>query len=284
MLGLDRGGACRGIAFRVAPADWDGVQAYLREREQVTAVYLERMREIRFADGSMARALTYLVDRRHAQYAGKLDEETQFRIVAGAHGRSGANSDYVVNTAAHLAELGMPDPLLARLAERLHALDPGARAERRDEASGGEPQVRRLGRPQILDDRPARLQRGGEEVQVDRRPARRRVGGHARERRHFAGPDRASAAHRDGHPVLEVRHRVGAGAGEQIAPAGTAGPVEVAGGHTGRQRGPATRKAMSSFPAPNMQNISENTSCNPKPGRSSRVGFQLPLQYYILVD
>ena len=126
VLGLDRGGACRGIAFRVAPADWESVQAYLREREQVTAVYLERMREMRFADGSMPRALTYLVDRRHGQYAGKLDEETQFRIVAGAHGRSGANSDYVVNTATHLAELGMPDPLLTRLAERLRALDPNA--------------------------------------------------------------------------------------------------------------------------------------------------------------
>jgi cation transport protein ChaC len=124
VLGLDRGGACRGIAFRVAPADWDGVQVYLREREQVTAVYLERMREIHFADGSKARALTYLVDRRHAQYAGKLDQETQFRMVAGAHGRSGANSDYVVNTANHLAELGMPDPLLARLAERLRTFQP----------------------------------------------------------------------------------------------------------------------------------------------------------------
>jgi len=123
VLGLDRGGACRGIAFRIAPEDWDGVRAYLREREQVTAVYLERMREMRFADGSIARGLTYLVDRRHGQYAGKLDEDTQLRIVAEAHGRSGANSDYVINTAAHLAELGMPDPLLARLAERLKALD-----------------------------------------------------------------------------------------------------------------------------------------------------------------
>ena len=121
VLGLDRGGACRGIAFRVAPAERENVLEYLRAREQVTSVYLERMREIRFADGSAAQALTYLVDRRHGQYAGKLDEDTQFRIVAEARGGSGANRDYVINTAAHLAELGMPDPLLARLAERLRA-------------------------------------------------------------------------------------------------------------------------------------------------------------------
>jgi cation transport protein ChaC len=121
VLGLDRGGTCRGVAFRVAAAERDAVIAYLREREQVTAVYLEREREVRFADGSTVRALAYLVDRSHPQYAGKLDEETQFAIVAAAHGRSGPNRDYVVNSASHLAELGMADPLLTRLAARLAA-------------------------------------------------------------------------------------------------------------------------------------------------------------------
>jgi cation transport protein ChaC len=125
VLGLDRGGACRGVAFRVAPQEWDGVLAYLREREQVTAVYLERMREVRFVDDSAATALTFLVDRAHGQYAGKLDEETQFRIVAQARGQSGDNRAYVINTAAHLAELGMSDVLLDRLASRLKALGSG---------------------------------------------------------------------------------------------------------------------------------------------------------------
>lgn len=123
VLGLDNGGACRGIAFRVAPEERDGVVAYLREREQVTAVYRERLREARFADGAAVEALTYLVDRGHDQYAGKLDEDTQFRIVAEAHGRSGDNRTYVINTAAHLAELGMADGVLDRLARRLKALD-----------------------------------------------------------------------------------------------------------------------------------------------------------------
>ena len=121
MLGLDRGGTCRGIAFRVAAEEWDGVVATLREREQVTAAYIERTRPVRFADGHTASALAYLVDRAHPQYAGKLDEETQFRLVAEAHGRSGANRDYVINTASHLSELGMPDPVLDRIAARLAA-------------------------------------------------------------------------------------------------------------------------------------------------------------------
>lgn len=122
VLGLDGGGTCRGLAFRVAASERDEVIAYLRAREQVTSVYLERIRNIRFADGGTAQALTYMVDRGHGQYAGKLDEDVQLRIVAGAHGASGANRDYVINTAAHLAELGMPDAQLSRLAERLGTL------------------------------------------------------------------------------------------------------------------------------------------------------------------
>jgi cation transport protein ChaC len=121
VLGLDQGGTCRGIAFRVAAAERESVIAYLREREQVTAVYLERERPVRFTDGAAALALTYMVDRRHAQYAGKLDEATQLRLVAHAVGKSGPNRDYVLNTAAHLAELGIPDPVLARIAARLSA-------------------------------------------------------------------------------------------------------------------------------------------------------------------
>jgi cation transport protein ChaC len=124
VLGLDRGGTCRGIAFRVGADDQEAVRAYLREREQVTDVYLERTRPVRFADGGSAVALTYLVDRKHDQYAGKLDEDTQFRIVSAASGRSGVNREYVLNTAEHLAELGMPDASLDRLAKRLKALTP----------------------------------------------------------------------------------------------------------------------------------------------------------------
>jgi glutathione-specific gamma-glutamylcyclotransferase len=119
VLGLDRGGACRGIAFRVAEADAAEVMGYLREREQVTAVYRERSRPVRFRQGGGATALTYLVDRAHRQYAGKLDLEEQLALVARARGRSGINRDYVLNTAAHLAELGIRDPALEWLAGRL---------------------------------------------------------------------------------------------------------------------------------------------------------------------
>src|ERR1700745_4261231 len=46
VLGLDRGGACRGIAFRVAARQRHDTIAYLRAREQTTNVYREVMRSV----------------------------------------------------------------------------------------------------------------------------------------------------------------------------------------------------------------------------------------------
>jgi cation transport protein ChaC len=121
-LGLDRGGACLGLAFRVCGSERDEVIEYLRAREQVTNVYREEWRAIRFDDGSRATALTYVVDRNHAQYAGKLDLETQVAMIAAAIGQSGANPDYVTSTAQRLEELGIRDHGLASVSQRLLAI------------------------------------------------------------------------------------------------------------------------------------------------------------------
>ena len=123
VLGLDRGGACRGTVYRVAPGGEEETVAYLREREQVTDVYVEAYRPVRVLDGSgiTVKALTYLVDRNHEQYAGVLSLEEQFRMVSGGKGQSGENAEYVLNTVQHLEEAGVHDALLAALAARLRA-------------------------------------------------------------------------------------------------------------------------------------------------------------------
>src|ERR1700761_1500425 len=74
VLGLDRGGMCRGIAYRVAAPAWMATIEYLRGREQVTTVYLETMRQITLEEHERrrVRALCYIVDRSHVQYAGRL--------------------------------------------------------------------------------------------------------------------------------------------------------------------------------------------------------------------
>jgi len=121
VLGLDRGGACRGIAYRVAAADRDATVSYLREREQVTSVYLEAVRRITLATTPRrdVTALTYVVDRGHAQYAGRLDLDRQVHLVRQGHGRSGANRDYVLSTVSEIEAQGCRDSDLHAIAERL---------------------------------------------------------------------------------------------------------------------------------------------------------------------
>jgi cation transport protein ChaC len=121
VLGLDRGGACKGVAFRVMAGAEDETLGYLREREQVTDVYVEAVRPIRLLDGSgrVLKALTYLVDRNHSQYAGDLPLEAQIRMVKAGKGQAGGNVEYVMKTLKHLEEAGVHDPLLASIAAHL---------------------------------------------------------------------------------------------------------------------------------------------------------------------
>ena len=123
VLGLDRGGACRGIAFRVAETRRDETIAYLRAREQVTSVYREVTRSVWLENEARQRvsALVYVVDRGHVQYAGRLSLQEQLRHVRQGHGQSGANRDYVLSTVHALEALGLYDRDLHLLAEKLQA-------------------------------------------------------------------------------------------------------------------------------------------------------------------
>ncbi|MFG1477255.1 gamma-glutamylcyclotransferase [Xanthobacter sp. V4C-4] len=121
VLGLETGGSCRGIAYRVAPELWAETHAYLTEREQISGVYRECVRRVQLLDGSRrtAPAVAYLVNRAHAQYAGALSRDEQLQLVRRSHGKSGANSDYVLATAGALEDLGIADPGLAWIAHHL---------------------------------------------------------------------------------------------------------------------------------------------------------------------
>ncbi len=121
VLGLDRGGMCRGIAYRIAGSARAATVAYLRSREQVTTVYVETMRQIELEDDrrQKVRALCYVVDRSHAQYAGRLSPAASLHYVRQGHGRSGPNRDYVLETVRALEALGYRETDLHLLAERL---------------------------------------------------------------------------------------------------------------------------------------------------------------------
>jgi glutathione-specific gamma-glutamylcyclotransferase len=127
VLGLDRGGMCRGIAFRVAAAAREKTVAYLRAREQVTTVYLETVRRIELEDKARrrVRALCFIIDRSHVQYAGRLTLEESLHHVRQGHGSSGPNREYVLETVQALEALGYRETDLHRIAERL----PGNRTQ-----------------------------------------------------------------------------------------------------------------------------------------------------------
>jgi cation transport protein ChaC len=126
VLGLDRGGACRGVAFRVAAEKRGATVAYLRAREQVTSVYREVMRSVWLEDDARQRvsALAYVVDRGHVQYAGRLSLAEQLRHVLQGHGQSGNNRDYVLSTVKAIEAAGFRDAPLHRLALMLHDAHP----------------------------------------------------------------------------------------------------------------------------------------------------------------
>ena len=121
VLGLDRGGMCRGIAFRVAAEKRQSTVEYLRAREQVTTVYLEVVRRIELEEPErrQVQALCFIVNRSHVQYAGRLTLAECLHHVRQGHGSSGPNRDYVLETVQALEELGYRETDLHLVAEAL---------------------------------------------------------------------------------------------------------------------------------------------------------------------
>jgi cation transport protein ChaC len=109
VMGLDRGGSCVGMAFRVAGNEKSAVVEYLHRREMISHVYKERHLTARVHDGRIVRAMAYVADQGHEQFAGHLSVEDAARIVSGAVGTAGRNEDYVMNTVGHLREIGIHD-------------------------------------------------------------------------------------------------------------------------------------------------------------------------------
>jgi len=121
VLGLDRGGSCRGIVFRVAADAVPAALDYLWEREMDNRVYRPKMLRVRLRDGVSAEgagsveACCFIVDRAHRQYCGCMDDADVVARIAGCCGARGPNIEYLANTVAHLDELGIRDVALHRL-------------------------------------------------------------------------------------------------------------------------------------------------------------------------
>lgn len=120
VLGLERGGACRGVAMRLpAPLALDELHLLWR-REMVVGSYTPRWVSLD-ADGRTLTALTFVVRRDHPQYAGKLPLSREVDVFARARGAFGSSADYLERTRIALVAHGIFDPYLDQLAAELDA-------------------------------------------------------------------------------------------------------------------------------------------------------------------
>ncbi len=124
VLALDESetAVCRGLALATHPDQSEQVLDYLRERELVSSAYLEKVLEIELEDERRVQAVSYVIDPDHVQYCGALPLEEQAQIIARAVGGRGPNTEYLMNTADHLAQLGIDDAELQWLQNRVRDL------------------------------------------------------------------------------------------------------------------------------------------------------------------
>jgi glutathione-specific gamma-glutamylcyclotransferase len=121
VLGLDRGGACTGVAYRLpAPVAMDELHLLWR-REMVVGAYKPRWVRVR-SGGREIHALTFVVRHAHPQYAGKLSLDDKARVIAASKGAFGSSLDYLERTRVALVTHGIIDPYLEKLAGKVAAL------------------------------------------------------------------------------------------------------------------------------------------------------------------
>jgi len=124
VFGLDRGGSCRGLAYRIAEAEVDDAMATTWAREMITAIYQPRWLTAH-VDGEAKTVWAFVADRGHAQYAGKLSDDEVAALIMQGCGEAGHCLDYVQSTLDHLRELGIRDRALARIVRILDVIAKG---------------------------------------------------------------------------------------------------------------------------------------------------------------
>jgi cation transport protein ChaC len=119
MLALDHGGACKGVAFRIAGAAARQELNILWQREMFGGAYNARWVNLRATDGAKLRAVTFVINRAHPRYIPELSLEQTAALIATGCGDLGSCREYLENTISHLAQLGLRDAGLERIAKTL---------------------------------------------------------------------------------------------------------------------------------------------------------------------
>jgi cation transport protein ChaC len=118
MLGLDFGGSCNGMAFRIAARDVRYELKLVWRREMVAGSYAPRWVTARNPKGHV-RAIAFVVNHAHAQYTRKLPEQTVIKTLATAYGQFGSGADYLYQTVDCLSKHGIHDAYLTHLRDQV---------------------------------------------------------------------------------------------------------------------------------------------------------------------
>ncbi len=123
VLGLDAGGSCRGVAYRIAAQHAEDELRLLWRREMVLGAYRPRWAKVDSGEEPL-QAIAFFVNREHANYAGKLPLETVIKTLVSTRGQLGTPAEYLIETVRGLIEHGVRDPYLLELRKRVLAMHP----------------------------------------------------------------------------------------------------------------------------------------------------------------
>jgi cation transport protein ChaC len=118
MLGLDRGGSCRGVTFRIEGRRRSEVLAPVFRRELIANGYRPRWVRLDTPTGALD-AVAFMANRAAERYAGKLSDDVVAAHIASACGHIGPAAEYLLETVAHLESLGIHDRYLWRMQKRV---------------------------------------------------------------------------------------------------------------------------------------------------------------------
>lgn len=118
MLALEPGGACRGMAFRIAAGRVKQELGLLWQREMFGGSYNARWVKLRLKEQTVT-GVTFVINPSHPRYIKGLSAEQTARMILQARGELGSNLEYFEKTVACLNQLGVQDSTLAQIASFL---------------------------------------------------------------------------------------------------------------------------------------------------------------------
>jgi len=114
VFGLDQGGSCQGMAFRIAPEHYETELQIVWEREMFAETYIPTWVKVQTKQQSLS-AITFVINSDHEHYVPDIALEEVAERVVRAEGKCGSCHDYVRKTVKCMHNLGLRDPFLEQL-------------------------------------------------------------------------------------------------------------------------------------------------------------------------